>query len=46
LFNSHHPNRVNPILCDTPEKANEEFEVIAKYEDDSISLYEISLDEI
>jgi hypothetical protein len=34
-------NQNNPILCDTPEKANEEFEVIAEYED-----YLIPLDKI
>jgi len=26
-------NQYNSILCDTPEKANKVFEVIAKYED-------------
>lgn len=31
-------NRANPALCDTPEKANEEFEVIVEDEYDSISL--------
>jgi hypothetical protein len=31
-------NRDNPILCDTPEKENEEYEVIAEDEDDSIPL--------
>jgi len=34
-------NRVNPILCDTPEKAKEKFEVIVEDEDDSISLDKI-----
>jgi hypothetical protein len=34
-------NQANPILCDTPENTNEEFEVIAEYEYDSISIYEI-----
>lgn len=34
-------NRTNSILCDTFEKANEEFEFIAEYEDDSISFDEI-----
>jgi len=34
-------NRDNPILCDTPEKEDEEFEVFAKHEDDLIPLDEI-----
>jgi len=31
-------NRANPDLCDTPEKANDEFEIIVEDEYDSISL--------
>jgi len=31
-------NQVKPILCDTPEKAKQEFEVIGEDEEDSISL--------
>jgi hypothetical protein len=31
-------NKVNPILCDTPKKAKEKFEVIEEDEDDSILL--------
>jgi len=34
-------NQDNPISCDTREKANEEFEVIAEYE-----VFLIPLDEI
>ena len=32
-------NEVEPILCDTPEKAKQQFEVIGEDEEDSISLY-------
>jgi len=31
-------NEEKPILCDTPEKAKQEFEVIGEDEEDSISL--------
>jgi len=34
-------NQHNPILCDTPVKANEEFEVLAEHEDDLFSLDKI-----
>ena len=34
-------NQHNPILCDTPVKANEEFEDIVEHLDDLISLAEI-----
>ena len=31
-------NQAKPILCDTPEKAKQEFQVIEEDEEDSISL--------